>query len=102
PDCNKANFASCRDSIASVGTFDDISPFGAFDMGGNVAEWTLDVFEPYKVSDTHNPSNDGDRRAPRAVRGGHFLATAQDTRSTARNPVEPQKANRNVGFRCIQ
>ena len=48
-DCTKANIADCgRLGTSEVGSYpSDMSPYGAFDMAGNVSEYLLDMYEGY-------------------------------------------------------
>jgi len=50
------------------------NPWGLFDMGGNVVEWTLDQYDPdyYKNSPAVNPWNKATRPYPHVVRGGSY------------------------------
>lgn len=64
------------------------NPWGLHDMYGNVAEWVLDSYETYQVSDkAPNASKDWVRTAnldPRALRGGSWEFEAAQCRSAAR------------------
>jgi formylglycine-generating enzyme required for sulfatase activity len=69
------------------------NPWGLYDMHGNVAEWTLDQYDPnyYKQFENivaENPWNKASKPYPHAVRGGAWeedtFGKAQDLRSAAR------------------
>jgi formylglycine-generating enzyme required for sulfatase activity len=46
---NKSNtYEAGLRNTAPIGTFDDVSPYGAHDMLGNVQEWTASWYEAYK------------------------------------------------------
>lgn len=60
--------------------------YGAFDMGGNVAEW-----------------NEASTPASRTLRGGSFVSfNSNDLRATSRLGAGPAGENLNVGFRVVQ
>lgn len=46
--------------------------WGLFDMHGNVMEWTLDAYAPYKTGDVLNPWTKSKESYPHAVRGGSW------------------------------
>jgi formylglycine-generating enzyme required for sulfatase activity len=50
-------FAHVGDSTANVGGNRKPNKFGLYDMHGNVAEWTLDTYAPYKPGARINPYN---------------------------------------------
>ncbi|HYF93265.1 MAG TPA: formylglycine-generating enzyme family protein [Symbiobacteriaceae bacterium] len=63
------------------------SPYGVYDMAGNVAQWTADVYPM-----THY----------RFMRGGSKANYGYDLRVWSRNSAEPEYASPNVGFRCVR
>ena len=73
---------------APVGVFDeDRSPFGVFDMGGNVAEWTT--------------SRVGAGEA--VVRGGHWYSEKEQSASYYREFVPTgDLTSYTIGFRCVK
>ena len=76
---------------SSVGKFlGGVSPFGCYDMAGNVAEWTASVYEedepPYEM---------------RVIRGGSYADDSQGVRCAARSGLLAAAACPNVGFRCV-
>jgi len=68
-------------------TLDSISPYGLFDMAGNVWQWTGDVYE-----DQHY----------RYMRGGSKQDYGYNLRVWTRNSAAPYYYSPNVGFRCVQ
>ena len=81
----------------------DVSPFGAYDMGGNVSEWVNDWYQPYRGS---NYENEAFGEVHKVVRGGgagvgHY-AISTFFRSARRAHAEPGQANTDVGFRCAK
>jgi formylglycine-generating enzyme required for sulfatase activity len=72
---------------------------GAYDMGGNVKEWTSSLFWSYPYVSTdgrENPNTSGDR----VVRGGAFYDQPYILRGAGRNWTAAATADWAVGFRC--
>ena len=82
-------------------TSDSQSPFGAYDMVGNVREWVTDWYQwnYYSKSSKINPQGpqSGDKKV---VRGGGYLFHADDLRTTIRYALKPGKSADFIGFRC--
>lgn len=88
-------------STVAVGSYGEgASPYGAFDMAGNVREWTADPgYFPYPGNNIPS-SYYGDEL--RVLRGGGWFDDAPDLRTTRRNPTSPSAANWDIGFRCAK
>ncbi|GAB4541161.1 MAG: hypothetical protein Kow0063_31760 [Anaerolineae bacterium] len=88
-------------STVAVGSYGEgVSPYGVFDMAGNVREWTADPgYFPYPGNNTPS-SYYGDEL--RVLRGGGWFDDAADLRTTRRNPTSPTAANWDIGFRCAR
>ncbi|MBE7175399.1 MAG: SUMF1/EgtB/PvdO family nonheme iron enzyme [Mucilaginibacter polytrichastri] len=67
--------------------------WGIYDMYGNVAEWTIDQYEPdYKkfgVKTAADPVVKPEKLYPNPLRGGSFEDDAAHTRSASRMPSDP-------------
>lgn len=63
------------------------NPFGLYDIHGNVAEWVVDGYEPYKAGESLQAAVNWVRSSqpdPRVVRGGSWEFPAARCRSAAR------------------
>lgn len=82
-----------------------VSPFGVYNMAGNVIEWVQDVFDEdfYTSSEgSHNPVNDGEAGS-RILRGGSFDNTEADLYRTSRRLAKtPTFYDVDTGFRCAK
>lgn len=68
-------------------TADAASPYGVYDMAGNVAEWTADDYPLMHY---------------RFLRGGSKANYGYDLRVWSRNSAEPEYVSPNAGFRCVR
>jgi formylglycine-generating enzyme required for sulfatase activity len=68
-------------------TQDAASPYGLYDMAGNVWQWTGDIYE-----DQHY----------RYMRGGSLQNYAYNLRIWTRNSAAPSYASPSLGFRCAR
>ena len=84
------------EATSPVGAFPDgVSPFGLFDMSGNVAEWVDAPFCNYGQSACGSSA--------RVVRGGSWMTDAPTAvRTTARAKASPESRLTDVGFRCVR
>ncbi|CAA6676807.1 MULTISPECIES: SUMF1/EgtB/PvdO family nonheme iron enzyme [unclassified Lentimonas] len=76
------------------------SPWGLYDMHGNVAEWTRSDYAPYPyVAD--DGRNDLSTEARKVVRGGSWRDRPHRATASFRLPYEAHQKVFNVGFRIV-
>lgn len=68
-------------------TYDNSSPYGAYDMAGNVGEWTFDKIDGYHY---------------RHMRGGNKSFYEIDSRIWKHDSADPKYVSPNVGFRVVR
>jgi formylglycine-generating enzyme required for sulfatase activity len=83
-------------------THDNASPYGAYDMAGNVYEWILDYYqENYSPEMATNPQGPG-RGSGHVIRGSAFLYEIFKQRSAYRGAYYPSFRGAYIGIRCVR
>jgi formylglycine-generating enzyme required for sulfatase activity len=77
------------------------SPFGLYDMSGNVWEWVSDWYGPYSGDDLRNPSGPSSG-VDRVERGGSFGTIPVGVPSAYRSSSPPSARFYGTGFRCAR
>ncbi len=101
PTCDMTNYDNCIGRTMPVGSYPaDVSPYGVYDLGGNVSEWCGDWYDPsyYSVTPGNNPGGPGSG-SQRVHRGGSWHSDAYHIRSCDRESSGPSTANSRLGFR---
>jgi serine/threonine-protein kinase len=75
------------------------SPWGVYDMAGNVLEWTSSDFKPYPNS---RIGPDDPNSGRKVLRGGAFIAEAKYQTATDRFFYPPTAKSEFIGFRCAK
>ena len=89
---------------ADVDSFKNgVSPYGAYNMAGNISEWTADWYDPeyYKAGDNKDPRGpaEGEKKV---VRGGGYHVSYKNLLLTTRVGANPDTKNNFFGFRCAK
>ncbi|MCA9891681.1 MAG: SUMF1/EgtB/PvdO family nonheme iron enzyme [Anaerolineae bacterium] len=102
---NRAVYAgNSGDQPQNVGQYPlGVSWVGAYDMAGNVREWTSSIYRdgdyPYNASDGRENLND--TASERVVRGGSWMTIPVSLRTADRVGENPTLTDWNIGFRCV-
>jgi formylglycine-generating enzyme required for sulfatase activity len=103
-DCSKVNYNACSDDTSEVGSYEQgISPYGLYDMSGNVWEWVSDWRSEtyYEISPYVNPK--GPRiEMYKVLRGGSWNGYYAYLNVTYRGRDNPVNATNHYGFRCAK
>jgi formylglycine-generating enzyme required for sulfatase activity len=90
-----------KDGVARVGSYPKgASPFGIYDLAGNVWEWVNDWYaDSFRRDDVRNPRGpeNGTRKI---VRGGGWYDQADRIAATKRMYADPAQRSDDIGFRC--
>ncbi len=94
--CSYASGSGAR--LRDVGSFDEgMSPYGCFDMAGNVREWTQSWYQAYP-GNVDVQADYG--QVYRVLRGGSYLSGPFDVRTVRRHYERMDLFEADFGFRC--
>jgi formylglycine-generating enzyme required for sulfatase activity len=102
---NAANVDGSEDGykyLAPPGSFEaGRSPYGLYDMTGNVAEWVVDSYDEnyYKKSPYRDPKGP-DNADLKVVRGGSWRETEHNARLSKRFAAKHWRTDITIGIRC--
>jgi len=77
------------------------SPYGVYDMTGNVSEWVADSYDEayYKKAPYRDPSGPEDKDL-KVIRGGSWRETAHNARLSKRFQAKMWRTDSTIGIRC--
>jgi serine/threonine-protein kinase len=96
-----ANANGARVGIATVGSYEGASPYGALDMAGNVWEWTASEMQAYAGGNLPLDLPPGNLKV---IRGGSFESDKDYATATYRSgwPAKGAPTYDQTGFRCVK
>ncbi|MDE3018287.1 MAG: formylglycine-generating enzyme family protein [Nitrospirota bacterium] len=109
PTDQQANFNKCcswdsYEILAKVGSLEaGKSPYGIYNMGGNVREWVADWYDAnyYGNSPSRNPPGPA-QGYWKVLRGGSWHSDTDNLRASLRYRQAPEVRFNHIGFRCAQ
>jgi len=109
PDCSKANCNNCYNQTRPVGSYPTgVSPYGVYDMAGNVAEMCLDQYNKnfYGMSPYNNPINTNESIYVQlrviVIRGGSWSGDdIIGCRAADRGQINIANSSNTLGFRLV-
>jgi len=102
PACDFLNMSFCSGRTSEVDAFPDgVSPYGLFDMAGNLFEWVNDWYGEtyYSGAPVSNPTGP-DSGQYRSIRGSSFESDFDQVESAMRHFGAQAYHSRDLGFRC--
>ena len=90
--------------LANINRYDKgASPYGVYQMAGNVSEWVSDWFDPEYYRHGHDKNPQGPTTGELKVfRGGSWNEDPEVARSAGRNGGLPDRESYLTGFRCAK
>ena len=95
------NYNDGVEGIAPVGSYPDgVSPYGVYDMGGNVFEWVEDGYQPYPGY--LGPEWEVQKTPLKVMRGGCWFSCAYQMVVSLRLGLKPSEQGNATGIRCAR
>jgi len=104
PSCSRLNYNNCVGvgDTTAVGSYPSgVSPYGVYDLSGNVLEWVNSDYKTYPYSATDG-REDGILSNNKVLRGGGWYNNVYETRAANRYYITTTYGNYVIGFRCAQ
>ena len=104
--CSFANMViqgeQCVGDTTAVGSYEiGISPYGLYDMAGNVGEWTTSIMKPYPY-DRNDGREDSSVLRNHIIRGGTWYYENENySRVSKRDALNSMTNDPDIGFRCV-
>jgi len=100
---NMVYVANSNKQTAEVGSKPgDVSWIGAYDLGGNVSEWTSSIIKNYPYNPTDGRENNTDTEGSRIIRGGSWEGLEGGGMAVNRYWNGPSNHSESWGFRCVR
>lgn len=98
------------DVTTTVWGDDGVSPYGVYNMAGNVAEWTdtwynIDSYYQKRTDDVVIEDPIGPADSPtqeKVIKGGSWVSLEDEITTFSRDKAFPNYRYYNLGFRCVQ
>lgn len=79
------------------------SPYGLYDMAGNVAEWVADSYDDkYYARTTYRDPKGPEDGQNKVIRGGSWRESPTGARIAKRFQAKPWRTDATIGFRCAK
>lgn len=99
------NFNNALGDTVAVGSYPNgISPYGIYDMAGNVSEWVADFYDEYDTGYQSSPTGPVNG-VIKVLRGGSWKVDGENIRTTNRERatvVDNPYYSADLGFRCAK
>ncbi len=105
-----ANFSALFEDVVQVSELEKgISPYGVFNMAGNVAEWVDNWYDIDSYYKKLPPEELTDPKGPpespwgkKVIKGGSWVSLADEITTFSRDAAVPHYSYYNTGFRCAK
>ena len=105
PNCDLANYEGCQPDLLAVNSHEDgVSPYGAYNMAGNAAEWVADYYGEtyYNTAEAADNPQGPSSGLGRTVRGGSYFCPESKLKVYFRDQANPMLQYNSIGFRCAR